>query len=74
MELGIYILFVLMVVSVLLLNLAVNGKKKNLEKRYIKSESFLLMENAGEDPCKFEQKIEINHYYAEPRSWIIEVK
>lgn len=74
MELGIYILFVLMVVSVLLLNLVVNGKNKNSEKRYIKSEDFLLMENDGEDPCRFEQTIEINHYYAEPLRWTIEVK
>lgn len=44
------------------------------QKSYFKNRDFLLMENAGPDPCAKNQKINVKHHYSQPSSWMIEVK
>lgn len=74
MELYIFIFFAAMVVLMIGVNIITTRMSNKYKNDYIKNVSFLLMENAGPDPCEKEQKIDIKHHYVQPSSWISEVQ
>lgn len=74
MELYVFITFAVMVVLMVCVNIITTIMSNRYKNDYIKNVSFLLMENAGPDPCEKEQKIDIKHHYIQPSSWISEVQ
>jgi len=74
MDLYVFIFFAVMVVFMVCANIITTVMSNKYRNDYIKDVSFLLMENAGPDPCNKEQKIDVKHHYVQPSSWISEVQ